>query len=69
MIYLLPDQVLGLLGNNGNMHEIGKDSESKIHGMFMSMGGATRMASKELGRENAAKEAAEKKNNNEPRSS
>jgi hypothetical protein len=38
MIFLLPDQVLGLIGNQGNTHEIGKESEGKIHGLFMGMG-------------------------------
>lgn len=38
MIFLLPDQVLGLIGSAGAMTDIGKESESKIHGVFVSAG-------------------------------
>lgn len=41
MIFLLPDQVLGLIGSHGNMTDIGKESENKIHGAFV---GASRTA-------------------------
>ena len=38
MIFLLPDQVLGLIGSGGAMTDIGKESEGKIHGVFVSAG-------------------------------
>lgn len=38
MIFLLPDQVLGLIGSHGHMADIGKETENKIHGVFMNFG-------------------------------
>jgi len=38
MIFLLPDQVLGLIGNHGHMADIGKETEHKIHAVFMNFG-------------------------------
>lgn len=35
MIFLLPDQVLGLIGSAGAMTDMGKDTESKVHGVFV----------------------------------
>lgn len=38
MIFLIPDQVLGLIGNGGNMEAMGKEVEGKMHGFFMAYG-------------------------------
>jgi conjugal transfer/type IV secretion protein DotA/TraY len=38
MIYLLPDQVLSLVGSAGHMADLGKDAEHKIHALFTSTG-------------------------------
>ena len=37
-IFLLPDQVLGLIGSAGAMTDIGKESEGKVHGVFVAAG-------------------------------
>lgn len=38
MIFLLPDQVLGLIGTSGAMTDIGKETEGKMHNTFMAVG-------------------------------
>lgn len=38
MIFLIPDQVLGLIGNGGNMEAMGREVEGKMHGFFMAYG-------------------------------
>lgn len=63
MIYLLPDQVLSLVGNHGAMADMGKDTEQKMHGMFMRFGNVTQSAAggirnKGLAEDRAAAEAA-----------
>jgi len=50
MIYLLPDQVLSLVGNAGHMADLGKDAEHKIHALFMATGRTSQSAVAELGR-------------------
>ena len=35
MIFLLPDQILSLIGSGGHMADLGKEVESKVHGLFM----------------------------------
>ncbi len=50
MIFLLPDQVLSLVGNAGHMADLGKDAEHKIHALFMSTGRTSQSALAELGR-------------------
>lgn len=44
MIFLLPDQVLGLIGTGGAMTDIGKETEGKINHMFMAYGRNIQMA-------------------------
>lgn len=36
MIFLLPDQILSLVGSGGHMADLGKEVESKVHGLFLS---------------------------------
>ncbi len=50
MIYLLPDQVLSLVGNHGHMADLGKDAEHKIHALFTSTGRTSQSAVAEIGR-------------------
>lgn len=42
MIFLLPDQILSLIGSGGHMADLGKEIESKVHGLFLV---GTRMSS------------------------
>lgn len=44
MIFLLPDQVLGLIGTNGSMTDMGKETEGKMHGVFANFSSATNRA-------------------------
>lgn len=50
MIFLLPDQVLSLVGSAGHMADLGKDAEHKIHALFTSTGRSAQSAVAELGR-------------------
>jgi conjugal transfer/type IV secretion protein DotA/TraY len=50
MIYLLPDQVLSLVGNHGHMADLGKEAEGKIHALFMSTGRSAQQAVHGLGK-------------------
>jgi conjugal transfer/type IV secretion protein DotA/TraY len=50
MVFLLPDQVLSLVGNHGHMADLGKDAEHKIHALFTSTGRSAQSAVAELGR-------------------
>lgn len=35
MIFLLPDQILSLIGSGGHMADLGKEVEGKVHGLFL----------------------------------
>lgn len=49
MIFLLPDQVLGLVGSMGAHADLGKEAEGKVHTMFMAMGRSTQSAAMSMG--------------------
>jgi conjugal transfer/type IV secretion protein DotA/TraY len=38
MIFLLPDQVLGMIGSHGAVADLGREVEGKMHGMFIGLG-------------------------------
>ena len=44
MIFLFPDQILGLVGSLGTHADLGKDMESKVHATFMAFGRNGQMA-------------------------